>query len=251
MRRAIVASSSCAEGSSACGMAGTSSSSSRRRSTARPSRMLSALITVPTAVSMKTGAIASWITPAISGTWGSNATPAVYGTTRLLRAGRLDRAGRRRRAAAGAAAGLLLGLLLRLHLLLLLVSLARLLVLAGDRDRGAGGDHAGEDPLRFQPGAEEVEHARVEPDGLKFALALERQPVRRCLLLHIAAVERQRDVDHHPLRLLRRVVEGDARGCYTRERCERRQLLPAHGDSLLSVKMPNRVGGSVLQDYPG
>src|SRR5262245_11937631 len=55
-------------------MEGSCASSSLRRSTARPRRILSAPMTVPTAVSMNTGAIASWITPAISGTCGSNAT---------------------------------------------------------------------------------------------------------------------------------------------------------------------------------
>src|SRR5437773_6452718 len=71
MRRAMVCSSSRAEGSSASLMCASIPSSSRRRSTARPRRMLSAAMIVPIAVSRNTGATTSWITAEISGTCGS------------------------------------------------------------------------------------------------------------------------------------------------------------------------------------
>ena len=46
-----------------------SRSRSRARSTARASRLVMTLRNAPTAVSMKTGAIANWITLAMLGTW--------------------------------------------------------------------------------------------------------------------------------------------------------------------------------------
>src|SRR3990167_2676052 len=71
MRRAICASSA----SSSCdpGSACLLSSSARRRSTARPRRMFNVARMVPTAVSMNTGATASWMTPVIPGMCGSTA----------------------------------------------------------------------------------------------------------------------------------------------------------------------------------
>src|SRR5512139_3069760 len=76
MRLPTCASSARAAPASSAGMARRRSSSTRRRSTARPSRALSALIRVPTAVSRKTGATTSWMTCRMSGTcdstWGSS-----------------------------------------------------------------------------------------------------------------------------------------------------------------------------------
>src|SRR3990172_12560223 len=74
MRRAMVAISSRAAPSSSSDIFASLRSRLRRRSTARPSRKLSAAMMVPTAVSRKTGATASWITEAISGRWVSTAT---------------------------------------------------------------------------------------------------------------------------------------------------------------------------------
>src|SRR5437867_7422792 len=73
MRRAMTSSSALADSASAGGIEERLSSSTRRRSTARPRRMLSAAITVPIAVRRNTGATASWITPEISGTCAPNA----------------------------------------------------------------------------------------------------------------------------------------------------------------------------------
>src|SRR5512144_1623751 len=62
MRLATCASSARGAPASSAGMARSLSSRTRRRSTARPSRALSALIRVPTAVNRKTGATTSWMT---------------------------------------------------------------------------------------------------------------------------------------------------------------------------------------------
>src|SRR5688572_2531170 len=146
MRRAMMLSSASANGISAAGSAGSRPSSSRRRSTARPSRMLSAPITVPIAVSRNTGAMASWITPAISGMCVSAATPQSTKRPRLWGA----RVGRR----PGARAALLL-----LGLRLLLRRRAGPFVLAAEGRRGAYGHEAGDDQLAVDVAlGDEVEH---------------------------------------------------------------------------------------------
>src|SRR5258707_5676791 len=77
MRCAMVASSSRTASSSSAVIFERRRSRLRRRSTARPRRKLSAAISVPTAVSMNTGATASWVTEVISGRWLSSAISAL------------------------------------------------------------------------------------------------------------------------------------------------------------------------------
>src|SRR5260221_11273158 len=77
MRSAMVSSSSRTASSSSSVIFGRRRSRLRRRSTARPSRKLSAAMMVPTAVSRNPGATASWITEEISGRWFSSATSAL------------------------------------------------------------------------------------------------------------------------------------------------------------------------------
>src|SRR5512138_1325369 len=163
MRRAMTASSSRAESCSSSAILASLASRSRRRSTARPSRMLSAAITVPIAVSRKTGATASWMTPKISGTWGSKSTSQssenrAAGPAALFLAGIGRRLGaRRRRSAAG-------GLLLRL---LLLQLVGRFPVLAAEGSGRAERDQAGDHPLRVDVvQRKRVQHAAVDPKRL-------------------------------------------------------------------------------------
>src|SRR4249920_1657547 len=137
MRRAMTASSSRAEGCSSSDILASLDSRSRRRSTARPSRMLSAAITVPIAVSRKTGATASWMTVKISGTWGSNATSQSSEKPPLLLLAGIRRRLWARRRGAG-----------RLLSLLLLQLVGGFLVLRADGGGRADRDQPGDHPLR-------------------------------------------------------------------------------------------------------
>src|SRR6478752_54991 len=212
MRRAIASSSRWADGFSSAGMWVISRSRSLRRSTARPRRMLSALMSVPTAVSMKTGATVSWMTVAISGMCGSYAKPQVYPAS----AG----AGRR---------GLLCLLLLDL-LLLLRDLLLRVLAAMSDQRRGAHGRHADENQRGRRRAAffGEREHPRVDAIGLVVAaLDLHPHPGRAFLLR--ARVDRKRVVEHHRLRLVHAVeAVGMNRISEAEQRRQRRDVFPCH-----------------------
>src|SRR5262249_36274875 len=151
------------------------SSRSRRRSTARPRRAFRAPMMAPSAVSMNTGAIASWMTSAICGTCGSTAM-----RTSLRRAPRSRRAGACRTSAGrrGIRAGPLLLLLLGLLLRLLVALLPGGGVSARGDDRRRGGDSTDDQDLRVQPAAERLglpQHARVDDEELVVPVAADRE----------------------------------------------------------------------------
>src|SRR4051812_45665826 len=169
------------------------SSRSRRRSTARPSRMLSALMSVPTAVSMKTGATASWMTAAISGMCGSYAKPPVYPGVSASLLCAVGRTGRRR------SCRRLGGLLSLLSLLLLLDLLLRALASRSDGGRRADRDCADrqEAGLRCTTlGNVEGVKRGVHAVRLVVALAVDLHAHPRIALLLRPRVEWHRVIEH-------------------------------------------------------
>src|SRR5688572_11985492 len=180
MRRAMTSSSSRADATSACGMCGSLASRSRRRSTARPRRALSAATMVPTAVSMNTGATASWMTPEISWAWTARAMARSLARLRAAPDGSAGHYG-----LVAVRRGRWRGSVVDLLLLLLLVLLLGTPVLAIYHHGGGRSQGAGHDPLPLH-GAErldEIEQARIEFDCLVVALALQLQAPDRRLLL--------------------------------------------------------------------
>jgi hypothetical protein len=89
-------------------------------------------------------------------------------------------------------------------------------------------------PMKF------VDHARVDPDRLVLALALDRETRRQRLLLRVARVQRHAEKELNARLRLTQVVERRARRGHTDKGSERRQLLPSptHGETLLSEKVP-------------